>query len=260
MKPSLPSSLYTKQYYQKYNHGYEIFKQKMDLLPDLKKFLVANIKKGDKVLDVGCGRGETLYLCHKLGAKGVGIDYSHAAIEIARQSLKAYLSPKDTQVKLMDAKKLAYKNQSFDVVIMLDIVEHLYGWELTQALKEAHRVLKKHGKLLIHTTPNKLNMQLTRMLAKLVGVKLTSDSYHINEQTPGSLSQYLKHSFHRVDLILFKDHHYYSNQMSNRGLILKRLARLTDGILDSRAVNWLYLLPSVKTWLSTDIYAICEKT
>ena len=38
---------------------------------------------------------------------------------------------------------------------MFDVVEHLYPWELNQALNEAHRLLTLTGKLIIHTAPNR---------------------------------------------------------------------------------------------------------
>jgi hypothetical protein len=37
---------------------------------------------------------------------------------------------------------------------MFDLVEHLYPWELRQALTEARRVLNPEGRLIVHTAPN----------------------------------------------------------------------------------------------------------
>jgi SAM-dependent methyltransferase len=59
------------------------------------------------------------------------------------------------RVSLADAKILPFRSSSFDRVLMFDLVEHLYPWELRQALSEARRVLRSEGKLVVHTAPNR---------------------------------------------------------------------------------------------------------
>jgi SAM-dependent methyltransferase len=44
---------------------------------------------------------------------------------------------------------------SFDRVLMFDVVEHLYPWELHAAMREVHRVLRPDGRFIIHTAPNR---------------------------------------------------------------------------------------------------------
>ncbi|MCL5124902.1 MAG: class I SAM-dependent methyltransferase [Deltaproteobacteria bacterium] len=138
-KPVSPS-LYTKEYYQKYNHGYEVSKKNLDMLPELKNFLKEYITKGDNVLDVGCGRGESIYLCHKIGARCVGIDYSKDAVAIARANLSRVLTNRNIKITVADAKKLPFKKGMFNVVIMMDIVEHqFYGIDkLTPRVHSQH--------------------------------------------------------------------------------------------------------------------------
>jgi hypothetical protein len=38
---------------------------------------------------------------------------------------------------------------------MFDVVEHLYPWELHQALLEVRRILKPDGRFIVHTAPNR---------------------------------------------------------------------------------------------------------
>jgi SAM-dependent methyltransferase len=38
---------------------------------------------------------------------------------------------------------------------MFDVVEHLYPWELHQAMGEVRRVLRPNGRFIIHTAPNR---------------------------------------------------------------------------------------------------------
>jgi len=114
-------------------------------------FAAAEVDSGMRVLDVGCGRGEILRHCLLLGADAYGIDFSSVAARMASDL------PEDeggVKVSLADAKTLPFRGDSFDRVLMFDLVEHLYPWELAQALLEARRVLRPEGRLIIHTAPN----------------------------------------------------------------------------------------------------------
>jgi ubiquinone/menaquinone biosynthesis C-methylase UbiE len=54
-----------------------------------------------------------------------------------------------------DAKKLPFPSNYFDRVLMFDVVEHLYPWELHEAMLEVRRVLKPDGRFIVHTAPNR---------------------------------------------------------------------------------------------------------
>jgi SAM-dependent methyltransferase len=56
----------------------------------------------------------------------------------------------------MDATRLAFATSSFDVAFMLDFVEHVYQPDLEAALREVRRVLSPGGRLIIHTSPNRV--------------------------------------------------------------------------------------------------------
>ena len=56
---------------------------------------------------------------------------------------------------MADAKGLPFDSAHFDRVLMFDVVEHLYPWELDRALAEIRRVLTSDGRLVIHTAPNR---------------------------------------------------------------------------------------------------------
>src|SRR5690606_23566799 len=61
-----------------------------------------------------------------------------------------------------------YADAAFDRVLMFDIVEHLYPWELHQALREVWRVLKPEGRLIVHTAPNQWYDAYAYPLVRLV--------------------------------------------------------------------------------------------
>jgi len=114
-------------------------------------FKIAGIEPGMRVLDVGCGRGEILRRCARLGAESHGIDYAAAAVAMSWMVLDA---GEAAGVYRADAKALPFADGVFDRVLLFDIVEHLHPWELDRALREAARVLCADGRVVVHTAPN----------------------------------------------------------------------------------------------------------
>jgi len=160
--PSLPPDLYTEEYFLTACEGYEewLATEGEHLSRRLgAAFAVASVEPGMKVLDVGCGRGEIIWHCARLGADAFGIDYAPVAVRMARDRIR--LGDDETPpsgkmgVARADAKLLPFASGSFDRVLMFDVVEHLYPWELHQALLEVRRVLRPGGRLIIHTAPNR---------------------------------------------------------------------------------------------------------
>ena len=176
-------------------------------------FEAAQIAPGMRVLDVGCGRGEILHHCARLGAQAHGVDYAPIAAHIARRLAMRNQGNGDAySVHLADAKCLPFRNASFDRVLMFDLVEHLHPWELDRALAEARRVLRPDGRLIIHTAPNvwydRYAYPMVRFVRTLMG---QGDSYpkdpralvqanldvHVNEQSMVSLRRVLRQAgFH----------------------------------------------------------------
>lgn len=101
------------------------------------------LPKGAKVLDIGCGRGETLeYLEKEYGFEGSGIDLSMPMIKEGKNR-----NP-DLNIKYGDGEFLDdFTSYSFDGV-MMECVLSLINLP-DEALHEAYCVLKKGGKLFI---------------------------------------------------------------------------------------------------------------
>lgn len=157
--PSVPASLYDEEYYLTNCGGYEEFNATNGEVLSLRlsrALEIGKVAQGERVLDLGCGRGEILLHCRRRGASVVGIDYSQAALRIARglfANNNGYLN----QPTLIEGnvRRLCFAHNSFDVVFLLDIVEHLYPWELEDTLREVKRVLRPGGRAIIHTAPNR---------------------------------------------------------------------------------------------------------
>lgn len=170
-KNSLPSRLYTEEYFLTACEGFDVFiesegKHLSRRLSDA--FSVAEVRPGMRLLDVGCGRGEIVRHCMRLGIEAFGVDYAEVAALMTRDAITAqreatYLAKANEEavgtrkagVCRSDAKRLPFPTEHFDRVLMFDVVEHLYPWELQQAMREVRRVLKKDGQFIIHTAPNR---------------------------------------------------------------------------------------------------------
>lgn len=101
------------------------------------------VEKGQKVLDIACGDGLLMRALKKNGALVSGVDISEEGVKKCRE--------KGLDVSVVDiaAEKLPFPNRTFDVVIMLDVLEHFYSPEFL--LREAIRVSKKD---IIISVPN----------------------------------------------------------------------------------------------------------
>ena len=200
-------SVYDRSYFLGECEGHESFgRGGGELSARLSTMLLqAEVGPEDRVLDVGCGRGEIVRACGERGARAYGIDYSAAAVDIAAPYLRAGGTDDRTAVLPADATSLPFAGDSFDVVFMLDIVEHLYPEQLARALAEARRVLRPAGLLYVHTAPNlwyyRVGYPLYRALRGLQGRRLPKDPkdrfashhiVHVNEQSALSLRRALR--------------------------------------------------------------------
>ena len=100
-----------------------------------------------RILDVGCATGRLLEKLAQKGAKNLsGTDLAPNILEVAQQKLldngiHADLKPADVE------DYLPWPENSFDVVILLGVVHHLF--RPLDALYQIHRVLAPKGKLII---------------------------------------------------------------------------------------------------------------
>lgn len=120
---------------------------------------LAHLQRGERVLDIGCGRGEVVLQSALRGAVAFGVDYADAALQIARGALLA--NGERAGLARMDATGLALRPSMADVAFMLDFVEHLYQPDLERTFAELHRTLRPGGRLIIHTSPNRTFEEIT---------------------------------------------------------------------------------------------------
>jgi 2-polyprenyl-3-methyl-5-hydroxy-6-metoxy-1,4-benzoquinol methylase len=204
---SLLQSYYNSNYYLTDCGGYEIFTKTngMQLDERLKAvYTLANPSKTDTILDVGCGRGELAYALLLSGARVVALDYSSDAVSIGKKTFQSISGP---NLEYIAADVVTYNtDKKFDIIIASDIVEHIEEKTLKELLMKISSLLKKDGKLIIHTAPNlliyKYNYSKKRKLARQIGCYLPADPrsiyeelMHINEFSPARLNRLLKSIF-----------------------------------------------------------------
>ena len=122
-----------------------------------KALKMAQINKGMKILDVGCGRGEVVLHCARRGIESIGIDYSSDAINLA-QDARENLPDEARNLSrfiLGDINNMDNSLGPFDRILLLDIVEHLYDHELIPLLNNLKNLLSQNGYIVIHTLPNR---------------------------------------------------------------------------------------------------------
>ncbi len=103
--------------------------------------------EGIKVLDIGCGGGLACEFLAKRGANVSGIDLSLNSIKVAQEHAKKSNLQIDYQCGV--AEDLPYEENTFDVVVCFDVLEHVEDWE--KVICEIYRVLNKNGIFLFDT-------------------------------------------------------------------------------------------------------------
>lgn len=100
------------------------------------------LKEGNKILDLGCGRGEFLRGFMQCGLKGFGVDRGDSAKQICPEA----------EIIISDLEEaLPYPDNYFDYVYSKSVIEHFYYPE--KLVSEIYRILKPGG-IVITMTPD----------------------------------------------------------------------------------------------------------
>ena len=168
------------------------------------RFEELGLRADHVVLDVGSGFGRHVYECARRGARVVALDHAADEVTETRNTLAAMVGAGEiTADRLIgvlrgDARSLPFADDTFDVVITSEVLEHIQ--DDVAAIAEMVRVLKPGGRFAATVPaqfPETINWKLsdeyhapkaagghvriysrTELAAKLRAAGLTVDGYH----------------------------------------------------------------------------------
>lgn len=148
-------------------------------------------KQVDSILDVGCGEGFTLNRLKEngIGKKLEGIEYKKEAIELGK---KTYPDIKITEGSIYN---LPYKDNSFDLVLCTEVLEHLD--DPSKALEELIRVSKKY---LVLSVPNEPFFMFAQFVRGKNWSRFGNDIEHINHWTMFGFPKFIKKSAPNIQI------------------------------------------------------------
>jgi ubiquinone/menaquinone biosynthesis C-methylase UbiE len=137
---------------------------------------------GAVLLDVGCGMGTFTVEAARHGAVAIGVDPASAAVQAARHVAAAERAERAHFVRA-DAVQLPLRDRSVDVVLAADLTEHLDDVTLARMLRDAARVLRPTGRLVLYTPDRQHVFERLRE----AGV-MKQDPSHIGVRTAAELA------------------------------------------------------------------------
>lgn len=146
--------------------------------------------KNGKFLDIGFGSGnlEREVVKQGLDLEIYGIDFSPQTVARAKKTIKG-------SFYVANIYKLPFKSGYFDVVAVLDVLEHIEPSKTKKAIMEIGRVLKKGGSLVV-------SVPLNENFKKLIKEGKNFNA-HMREYTPHILEKELKSNSFKVEMIEF---------------------------------------------------------
>lgn len=130
-----------------------------------------NLKSGQSVLDVGCGKAYLLYEILQLvpGLIIKGIDISEYALANAKEEIKYCL-------QYGEAQNIPFEDNNFDLVLSLTTLHNLKVFDLKKAIQEIERVSKKHSYIMVESFRNDIEE------VNMLYWQLTCSSYYSIEE------------------------------------------------------------------------------
>lgn len=198
MSPTTESNSYKQGY-----SNYTLATQQSRTAESNAAFLLPHIKKGDRILDVGCGPGTITVGFAKYASEGgvMGIDISAQVLQKAKESAAEANVPTEgpgsvvfEQANILE--RLPYSDETFDIVYSSQLFGHLPSPDLPlRALAEMRRVLKPGGILASRTAADQhfyprslgLDRLWVQNFHRTVSLKLAPDESPTSTRMPEML-------------------------------------------------------------------------
>jgi SAM-dependent methyltransferase len=154
---------------------------------NFKEFFRISPKKGGRLLDIGCGRGEFLFLCKKAGYSVQGLEVNEYDVKyVQKNGINCFFGYLDDFAA--NFKKTG--GEFFDCVTFFEVIEHLT--DPRGFLKDVHSILKPGG-VAVFSTPFRERIEVFKMTDYPPG--------HVVRWNEVSLSRVLKDSGFEVEAV-----------------------------------------------------------
>jgi ubiquinone/menaquinone biosynthesis C-methylase UbiE len=141
---------------------------------------VAGPRRGDAVLDVGCGTGLVTHrLAKAVGARGsvVGIDLSARMLDLARPRALP-----NTKFMAMAAEHMVFRDRSFDLITYGQSLPYLV--DPLASLEEAVRLLRPGGRVALSLHRRSLQTEAQDLFYKVLGDLAIRHHMRVPEHSP----------------------------------------------------------------------------
>lgn len=137
-------------------------------------------RPGDRVLEVGCGRGDALWALAEAGLTCVGIEPSTHMVQMSGNI-------PGVTIRTGMAEQLDFPDESFTIVFSNQVLEHLHPDDVWRHFQEAFRVLRPGGFLAIETPNRRTGPQdISR------GFSPVAEGLHLKEWSFGELMRQIQ--------------------------------------------------------------------
>ena len=135
------------------------------------KSLGKYVQAGEKVLDSGCANGRLFDVLKIKDIEYFGVDISKNLIEIAKKKYP------EAKFQVADVLSLPFSNNYFDKIYSISVIHNIPSKEFQlQYLKEARRILKPKGLLIMRVSDFWRKRAFPRLLFKYTLFKLIGKS------------------------------------------------------------------------------------
>jgi 2-polyprenyl-3-methyl-5-hydroxy-6-metoxy-1,4-benzoquinol methylase len=238
---------YTADYYLCDCGGYDLWRRSDGKAADPRLQTVAAVamalRKPDKVIDLGAGRGELTRIFALQGARVTAIDYSADAVGLIKKTMDD-IGTSNVDVICDSVLNPEVYADSYDLAVAADLIEHLSPEEDDSLYKLVSRKLKPvNGAFVIHTAPNlwcyryeHARQQKAAIQAGFWLPRTRRTWYerlmHVNEQNPRILKKQLSRHFPYVYV-------WFADEQGMGGSLLRKF-----GLSDFRRAQSLFAIAS----------------
>ncbi|MDX1921434.1 MAG: bifunctional 2-polyprenyl-6-hydroxyphenol methylase/3-demethylubiquinol 3-O-methyltransferase UbiG [Candidatus Caenarcaniphilales bacterium] len=191
------NELTLEDWWQRINHAVYFLRAETPIRIDFIKNNFPNLEN-KKVLDLGSGAGFISIPLAQEGAQVTSVDLSERALELLAQKAGQENCATNIQTVKADITKLEehyalnIQPQSYDLVLAMDVLEHVKNPE--QIVKRAKECLKPGGKFIFHTLNRSFACWLLYLQAMPFLIKHYPKDVHLHEYNikPQELNEWLK--------------------------------------------------------------------